>query len=77
MLITGDILCMVCPIRFSDLFNRVIRKKTSEDSTVAIKARMVEKNGRKLLMSATMVDKDGAVLADATSLFISVAKKSE
>ena len=41
---------------------------------MAIKCHMVERNGRKLLMSAKMVDKDDKLLAEATSLFIEVKK---
>lgn len=47
-----------------------LRKKVSEDTTVAIKGHLVERSGRKLLMSARMVDREGSVLAEATSLFI-------
>ena len=48
------------------------RRKVQEDSTCIIKARLVERKDRKLLMTATMEDRHGVILAESTSLFIIV-----
>ena len=62
------------PAAFTASLNVNYRKKVSEDSTVVLRARVKEAVGRKLYFEATMHDLNGALLADSTSLFISVKK---
>ena len=53
------------------------RKPFPENSTVLIKTKMKNVEGRKLFMEATMETIDGNILAESTSLFITIAREVE
>lgn len=54
---------------------RIFRKPVLESTIVKIVAKMTERKGRKIFMSATVFSTEDIILVEATALFITMQKE--